>query len=46
MTEVTAGDYDAVLGLNLNSAFFVAQAAASADRTARSTAPPNGRPKA
>src|SRR3546814_14167327 len=28
MTEVTTGDYDAVLGLNLKSAFFVAQAAA------------------
>lgn len=28
MTEVTADDYDAVLGLNLKSAFFVAQAVA------------------
>lgn len=28
MTEVTSEDYDAVLGLNLKSAFFVAQAAA------------------
>ena len=28
VTEVTVGDYDAVLGLNLKSAFFVAQAAA------------------
>ena len=30
MTEVTADDYDAVLDLNLKSAFFVAQAAAKA----------------
>ena len=28
MTDVTVGDYDAVLGLNLKSAFFVAQAVA------------------
>jgi NAD(P)-dependent dehydrogenase (short-subunit alcohol dehydrogenase family) len=39
MTEVTHDDYDAVLGLNLRAAFFVAQAAVSAmlrDRVAGS----------